>query len=49
VRRVRALLRENPLNTSTAPPTAMDTLLISLLALGCLAYLVMAVLRPENF
>jgi len=27
----------------------METLLIALLALGCLVYLVVAVLRPEKF
>jgi K+-transporting ATPase KdpF subunit len=45
------VLRESPL---TAPhilqriPT-METILIGLIAVACLAYLVVAVLRPEKF
>lgn len=30
-------------------PSSMETLLISLIALGCLVYLVVAVVRPEKF
>ncbi|MBL9210886.1 MAG: potassium-transporting ATPase subunit F [Opitutaceae bacterium] len=34
---------------SPSPFSAMENILIGLLALGCLAYLVVAVLRPEKF
>lgn len=33
----------------TGRPPAMETIIISLIALACLAYLVVAVLRPEKF
>jgi K+-transporting ATPase KdpF subunit len=33
----------------TPPSPSMETIIIGLIALACLAYLVVAVLRPEKF
>ena len=45
MRRLRGFMREDPLR----PFPAMETLIICVIALGLLAYLVFAVLRPEKF
>jgi K+-transporting ATPase KdpF subunit len=59
VRRLRAFLREDalkkPISTHprhghrTTVNRAMENIVISLIALGCLVYLIVAVLRPEKF
>jgi len=50
LRGVRAFLRQNPLSASACnSPFAMENIVIGLIALGCLVYLVVAVLRPEKF
>jgi hypothetical protein len=51
LRRLHGVLREDPLNRIrcvNSPPT-MENILIGFIALACLAYLVVAVLRPEKF
>ena len=47
-RGLRIFLREGALNP-THPGSPMENILIGLIALACLAYLVVAVLRPEKF
>jgi K+-transporting ATPase KdpF subunit len=43
-------VRKNSLSPPPRFPTpAMETTVIALLALGCLVYLVVAVIRPEKF
>jgi K+-transporting ATPase KdpF subunit len=51
VRRVHPVLRSGALRESDGPRIffAMETFVIGLIALGCLAYLVCAVLRPDKF
>jgi K+-transporting ATPase KdpF subunit len=50
LRGVRAFLRQNPLSVSAYnSPLVMENIVIGLIALGCLVYLVVAVLRPEKF
>ena len=47
---LRAFLRKGPLNVAhDRNHFAMETIVISLIALACLVYLVVAVLRPEKF
>jgi K+-transporting ATPase KdpF subunit len=49
VRRLCPVLRALALSASPTAAFPMETIVISLLALGCLGYLVVAVLRPEKF
>ncbi|MBL9203761.1 MAG: potassium-transporting ATPase subunit F [Opitutaceae bacterium] len=47
---LREGLRKTPLSGAVRThPSAMEFVLISLIALGCLVYLVIAVLFPEKF
>jgi hypothetical protein len=48
-RGLRLFLREGALTPVRPPPFPMETIIIGLIALACLAYLVVAVLRPEWF
>jgi K+-transporting ATPase KdpF subunit len=49
VRRLRPFLRKGALNRLHPYFSTMETIFISLIALALLAYLVVAVLRPEKF